>query len=271
MNKKVKFGFSYFWNRFKQILTDRSFLEKTILKEKSWKPTLYFWGVCNTLVAFIFALGGTVLFEHFVTEFKTKYWNDLPAFEMVIDQGVLETQFLEEPFFYEDRDENFVFIWDTKQAKYLEGQLFDYTKGIFVSGSKITIKEIPNRITEFYFQKFPDKTKITKSSVNYWIEDNTFSFYGISFGILFLIFWIYLNLIRAIMALFWALLFWIMGLLLRVKGWSFVQAYRGVLNFHILPLLLGCILFLNGIFIPFVPLFVFGLVFMLNFWKIEKK
>ena len=81
--------------------------------------------------------------------------------------------------------------------------------------------------------------------------------------------YIWLVLFRLVSALFWALIFWVVGSVLNIKRWDYGTSYLAVMNFYAIVLIIESFLFYVWQIPPFSTFIIFAILFGLNFWHLK--
>lgn len=259
------------WHRMIHVWTNPSFIKTILFSEqgKAVSRTWSFWFVWNSL----FAVVGTVAVWFLVAQpglnwLEKEWWNTVPAFEAQLTDGVFSTNLPEPYIIYED--EEFLAVIDTQQREYREEILANYSGGILVTAEKVVVRENTGEYRSFNFSKVEDNFSFTKADLEMGYYKTKPTLLGTGIGMVFAALWFWLCLLRLISSAWWALIFWGIGLLSKVNGWTYGKSYLSVLNFYVIPLVFESLLLMLGIgVLPFSTLMVFLLIFGLNFYSFK--
>ena len=89
-------------------------------------------------------------------------------------------------------------------------------------------------------------------------------------GVLFVLAYLFFAVFRLVSALFWALLFWVVGIIAKIKDWSFEKSFMAMLHYSFVTMLLcplGMILGLSPFWSAAIML---GVLFGMNFYHMKK-
>ncbi len=75
--------------------------------------------------------------------------------------------------------------------------------------------------------------------------------------------------LRLINVVFWALVFWLIGAIVRVKDWNFDKSFRALLHFSFISMLFVPLAFIFDISVFWYAFAVFGIFFGMNFWEMK--
>ena len=257
------------FNRFLAIWKPDFFKNVLQKEEKSSAPTWKFWFLWNTflsvfLAAFI-AFGTFSILE----EVEQEFLPSIEDFEIKMKEGQLTTTFAE-PLLWED--EGFVVALDTQGAEYDESILHNYQEGFFITGDKLIVKDGETGDYEVLpYSDFDAHFTLSKTTIVTWLNENRGLIKTVIISVVFFLAWFFLNIIRLATALWWAFLFWIVGLISGIKKFDFGTSYLAVLNLYFIPLLLEGLLLMNGVIIPFTTTILFGILFGMNFWTLKQQ
>lgn len=249
--------------RFKSIWRP-NFLKNNLENINSNK-TWHFWFLTNTIFAIIFsivvavAVVGTI--NKFADNFKAKY----PDARVALQDGKLSLEGIQEPIFYKDNKTS-VFVVDTKEIKYNDSILNDYQEGMFITENKIIQKKSEFEKREYDFSQIKQNFVLTQNN----LQDFKDKFELVIILVMFMGLWMYFNIFRLVSGLFWALLFWILALVMSIKQITFSKTYFAVLNLYIIPLMITTVLFLLGVAMPFITFVIFLIIFILNYQTLKK-
>ncbi len=254
------------FGRFKTIWIS-DFLKNVLLKEKSPVPTWKFWFTWNTIFALIFSFFLSIGFNTFLAAFEQNELDKIPDFEIQLQGGKFSTT-IPEPFFWSN--EGFVVVLNTKEVQYDKSILDDYEDGFFITKEKIIPKNEDDS-SELIFSEIEKEFFLSKGNILNWFNKYRTV---IKIAITLLIFFgfcFFLNIFRLITAIWWAFIFWVVGIIAGIKNFSFSTAYLAVLNLYLIPLLIEILLLTNGITIPFSTTILFLILFGMNFWNLKQE
>ena len=274
MKKSNTKGYSNLFTRFFYAWGSPHFLENTVMKEKTSGRTWGFWFLWNTILTLIIIVGAWAISLFAMPELQEEVQSALPEFTMEMKDNILSTD-LPEPYVIheETQSDSTLFVVDTKGETYTQESLSAYNSGAIIKAYEIILKEGPGEYKTIPFSELgeePINFTFTKGNLfEVWEE-----YQGLALAIIFAIFgvilWIFLALIRLAIALWWALVFWAVGSLVKIKDWGFEKSYLSVLNLYFIPLILEIILLFAGVDFMFSTLIFFSIVFGFNFWKMKK-
>ena len=121
------------------------------------------------------------------------------------------------------------------------------------------------------FSEFEEDLIINQTSIENWHDEIRSKIFGLAFGFIFFVLGIFLSIWRLITAIWWAFLFWVVGLIAGIKNFNFGTSYLAVLNLYIIPLIIETVLLLSSITISFSTTIILGILFGINFWYTKEK
>jgi hypothetical protein len=254
------------FSRFGSIWTPKFF--STLMAEKRSGPTWGFWFLWNTIFAVIITVALSFFLSKELNEFEKEAWAEIPDFEIQLENGKLSIDKLEQPFFWED--ENAVFVVDIEKKSFDESVLDKYQQGFYLTADKFVGKKNQFETQEFAFSEIEENFSFSRTDAQNWLDENRGTIKTIISIATFIGLWFVFAIWRLLTALWWALMFWVVGLIAGIKGWNFGSAYLAVLNLYFIPLAVEWTLLLGGISIPFSTLLLFGIMFGMNFWSMKE-
>lgn len=234
------------------------------------RTTVWFWIVINSIFALVVSvmvffalLGIKPALQEFI---RTNIPDDA---QVVLQNGVLDVRNMSNPSLqtmrYEDptteREEDAVLIIDTHGDTYNLTTLEDYGRGVALFAHKAYVKD-SGEIQEISFQDIPDFTA-SKNDVNAWVDRYLLPtvIAIVLFVAVFMV--IMFSIMRAILALWWALILMVTGYIMRVRI-SYRMAYMSVLNFYFIPLVVQIVLMLFDVEVAYLTFAIFLVVFIAN-------
>ncbi len=254
------------FNRIKLILNS-SFLSYFFTEKESWK-TWKFWFFINTIITLIITIVFSVGINSGINEFRSDIWNNIPEFQTDFKDGKLDINQIEQPYVH--NEDGFLFVVDTKSEIIDESIFNENDQLVYITSSKAVVKKSEFETREFVFAKIEEDFSFSKIDINNWFIDNLFTIKLIISIVAFFGIWFALNIFRLLTAAWWALIFWVFGLMFKVEKLDFGTAYLSVLNFYFIPCVFEYILLKFNIFIPFSTFMIFGFIFGVNFWNIKR-
>lgn len=247
----------------------------TSKKEKNLNTTIWFWVLNGFLGAFLLT-GVFVVFGFIFKIGLPEMIRDFSREVGIVDEmginfedGVLSTQNINEPIFYEE--EGFLFILDTKTSEYDDpSMLKDYDSGIILLKDKAYGKD--DEDLGFGTAIYKDE-EIPNFSMNFGELKEYINLYfpifilAVAF-VVFIVTFLILTVFRLITALWWALILFILSLIMKNEV-SYGKAYESVLNLYFIPLLLEISLFFMGWSFKFSTLLIFLVLFLVNLFHIK--
>ncbi len=260
------------WSRMLAVWTNASFLKHILYaeKDKAVSRTWFFWFVWNSLFAMVGTVAVWFLFaQAWVTWLEEEWWSTVPAFEAQIEDGVFSTN-LPQPYVIFDEPSEALVVIDTEQVAYTEESLSAYPGGLFLTADKFVGKKDTGEYQEYYFNELEEDVFFSKADVEKGYFAAKPRLLVLASIVVFVGIWIWLCLFRLISAAWWALLFWGVGAMAQVPGWTYGKSYLSVLNFYVIALVFESVLLGIGVgVLPFSTLLVFGLVFGVNFYSFK--
>ena len=229
---------------------------------QTWK----FWFLSNTIFTLIITVVASFGIYKFINESANYLQTKYPDAEISVKDGKISTAGLQEPVYVKNKD-NSIFVLDTKGEKYDASVLNDVSSGVFISANKIYNKKNPVEIQQYDLSQIKNNFTFTQND----IQENIWRLKLAIILMVFVFAWIYLNAFRLVSALWWALIFWILGLIMRVKEMNFAKAYFAILNFYIIPLALTGLILMFGVSVPFLTFIIFTIIFILNYLNLKKQ
>ncbi len=277
MNKKVSEPATpkvNVWSRMGHVWTNLSFLKTVLYPEngKAVSRTWIFWFTWNTIAAVILTIGVWFTFTQSVVSWiENEWWSTVPDFEAQVEDGVFSINLPQPYVVFDDLGEALVVI-DTQQVEYNEDSLKGYPGGLVVTAEKFIGKKQTGEYQEVYFSEFEENITFTKADIETFWYGAKPRLIGVAIGFIFVGLWFVLCIWRLLTAAWWALVFWLIGLMASTSEWTYGKSYLSVLNFYVIPLVFESVLLLIGVgVIPFSTLMVFGLVFGTNFYNLKKE
>ncbi len=244
-----------------------NFIKDVVLKDDDSTNVWKFWFTINS----IFALAlGTVLsvgFYFAIVEVDNYIQKDLANFEVKIIDGKLSTSFTE-PMVFSEESKQVVLLLDTKGNNESQSLFNQHQNGLLVTEKEIVLKE-KGKTEKFSFNQLEKDYLINQDVTRQWWEENKVSFTKSAIILILILTWVFICLIRLIIALFWALLAWMVGKFIEIKNFTFEKAYFSTLYllttvFMIETLIWGVIL------IPYSSFIILCIFFGFNFYHLKK-
>lgn len=249
-----------------------SFL-KNLIKENKPSKSWLFWFLSNTLFAILISFFIFSDLKSFVNEAKKGINQELPDGEIIMENQSLRTQGVDEPLFFHESEEDVVFILETQTEQYSKEDLKEYSMGFLFTEDTMYFKnEGSNKIEQLpYMEAGISDFVLSRESVLDFIDNSKSAFVTVLGIIAVIVFWLWISVIRLAFAAWWALIFWIMGLIFNVRNFTFGKSYLAMLNLYFIPLLLEWLLkrFLNFKF-PFETFTILLIVFIINLYHLKK-
>ncbi len=173
---------------------------------------------------------------------------------------------------------DFAIILDTKNS--LD---FNEVKEKFASYFYITKdKAIVNDAEKRDYKEIPYKAMIADQEITDFPKTFNYhslakmrpflaSFLTIMVLMMAVVMYIFLAIFRLINVLFWALIFWAIGLIVRIKNWDFDKAVQAMLHFSFVSMLFVPLAFIFNMSVFSYAAILFAILFGMNFWEMEKK
>jgi len=178
-------------------------------------------------------------------------------------------------------DTDIVVAIDTKERLVTLEDSEKFPNAILLLHDKFIAKDANKSKTEILtFQDFFSKVdKETKESIFPFtlnldaiagakgaINDIFFAILAVAFGLFYLV----LAGFRLVSALFWALIFWAVGSIAKVKNWNFEKSFMAMLHFSFITLLLFPLSLIIGLSLFWSTLIILGLLFGMNFYEMKR-
>ncbi len=242
---------------------------KTFLKEKTVGPTIRFYLFWSFIISVIIAVTFTVTIAPSVDTFISDFSKDVPEFSINFDKGVLSTEDLIEPYFLDK--EGFIIIVDTKTDEYTETSLNEYPQWLLIKSDKAFIKKNNIETREISFAEIDESFNFSKIDIISFIDKYKF----LGFVLLSIFSSIVLTILNYtftfIVALWWALLVWLIWWLLsKTKGLDFGKSYLLVLNFYIIVFLIEALIAVIWYPILFSTTVIFTILVWMNVYSMKK-
>ena len=262
------------WARMGYVWTNLSFLKTVFYPEqdKAVSRTWVFWFTWNTIAAVILTIGVWFTFaQSAVSWVENEWWITVPDFEAQIEDGVFSTNLPQPYVIFEEAGEALVVI-DTAELEYNEESLKGYQGGVVITASEFIAREETGEYRKFSFSEVEEDFTFTKADMEtFWYAAKP-RLIGVAIGFIFVGLWFVLCIWRLLTAAWWALVFWIIGLMASTPEWTYGKSYLSVLNFYVIPLVFESVLLLIGVgALPFSTFLVLGLVFGVNFYNLKKE
>lgn len=262
------------WSRMGHVWTNLSFLKTVFYPEKDQavSRTWIFWFTWNTIAAVILSVAVWFVFAEKALDWvENEWWNTVPDFEAQVEDGVFSTNLPQPYVIFEEAGEALAVI-DTQGVEYNEESLKEYRGGLVVSANELIAREETGEYRKFNFSDFEEDVAFTKTDMEtFWYQVKP-RLVGVAIGFIFVGLWFVLCIWRLLTAAWWALVFWLIGLMASIPDWTYGKSYLSVLNFYVIPLVFEAALLLIGVgALPFSTLLVLGLVFGINFYNLKKE
>ena len=247
------------------------FLAKFFAGEyRDTKTTILFWIFSQLLISLIITLQIFFYLWSSRADIIQFIHDKVPENAVVsIADGQLNLTNIDDPFYREinaEKSENnegsFVFIIDTKKSTYDMNALDEYNGGLIVLQDRLYLKD-GNEINELLFSELPNLSLSTEQSIKYVNQYYVFPVATV-ISLLFLLFiTVFYICGRLVMALWWALMLFVIALIFDIKI-SYAVAYKAVLNLYFVPAFVVLILMLFNIHIMFLMSALFIVIFIAN-------
>ncbi|MBD3299752.1 MAG: DUF1189 domain-containing protein, partial [Candidatus Moranbacteria bacterium] len=243
-------------------------------EEKNHLSSWAFWFLSNTLVTLIVGIYLFFAINKGILEFELFLRDEIGQAQVTLEDGVLRTTGLEEPFIFESKEENSVFIVDTKSDQYQEDFLKEYDQGFILKDRIFYSKNNKfEPVSAIPYTEMGQKVEfnITKQKVLDWVRENRNVFISIALVIAICVIWLFFNLLRLLSALWWAFVLWIMALIFNIRNFTYKVSYLAVLNLLFVPLVIELLLkILFNFWFPFETFTICVILFIINLYKLKQ-
>ena len=253
------------------------FLARFIAKEhRDVKATVVFWIVSQVIVAFFMC----VQFAWFLGSAKDDVITAIDAHvpqgaAMRIENGQLSVENVQMPFFREinaknenGEDESFAVIIDVQAQTYSLNSLDAYSGGVILLSDRAYVKD-GGELDQMLYTDVPNFSVSKDQIMTFVHEKYLFPFTTlIVFAALFMLAIGFL-VFRSIMALWWALMLFILGMIFDVRI-GYAVAYRAVLHMYVVPAIALLITAFAGVNVPYMATVLFLVIFIGNLMWIRK-
>ncbi len=254
------------------------FLAKFFAGEKDdKKTTILFWISSNLLITIILMVP-FYLFLHNASNELMGYVNDNIAngAQIIIADGQLTTQNIEEPFFREisaqngvsGYNESYAIIIDTQSDTYDITSLDEYRGGVVVKGDRLYFKD-ENKIRDIIFSNV-NNLSISKEQIIEFINEYS-SFLNLILFTIFVGIFVFVWFVgfRLAIAFWWALLLFMLIKIFDINE-EYMTAYKAVLNLYFIPTIAVFGVSVAGFSVPMLTTLIFLAVFIANLIWIKK-
>ncbi len=234
------------------------------------KTTILFWIFSQLLISLIITIQIFFYLWSVRADILQFIYDKVPENAIVsITDGQLSLMNIDDPFYREinaEKSENsegsLVFIIDTKKSTYDMNALDEYNGGLIVLQDRLYLKD-GSKINELLFSELPNLTLTTEQITHYVKKYYVFPVATV-ISLLFLLFITILYTCgRLVMALWWALMLFVIALIFDIKI-SYNVAYKAVLNLYFVPAFVVLILMLFNIHISMLMTALFIVIFIAN-------
>ncbi len=254
------------------------FLAKFFAGEyRDTRTTIVFWILSNIMVVFIFTMQiffGLLMVKDDLVNGIQKNVNDGAA--VAFFDGQLTIENVEDPFFREvkatnddGQGANFVVIIDQRADTYDLNALDEYASGMIFLHDRAYMKD-GSDITQVLYADVPNFSLSKEQLLEYFDRYYIFPFsIGITIvaGVFMLFFFLCL---RTIGALWWALMLYVIGLVMNVHM-AYSVAYKSTLNLYFVPMIVVTLVtVVAGTQIPLLTTVIFIAVFVANLLWFKK-
>lgn len=269
--KTKSFNFLTFWGA----LVRPNFFQ-IVQKEKPTKTLWGAWFFWNTLLALLLTGLSFWAMHVFSQELETEFWPQVSEFNFVFEDQKLVSTGLEEPFrfaFQDDAGAEGAFLIDLAGEQYDKSSLPVFDIALLVNQDEIIVYEAEKRRTQtISFQEFPElkNANFTKQDAQNLLAEVKPMILGFLSLFLFGLMWFFFCVLRLIWIAVMAFLFWILGILSRVKGLTYGDCFVATLGLSFLPALIGIGLITTGNFNLLFSIVFYGILFGLNIYDAPK-
>ncbi len=241
------------------------FLKKFAKEDKVGKTFAFwfFWTAVFSVIITVFTMSS-------LKSFGDDIIDDLPDGEFIVEDGILSTEGIDEPVFESDSDS--VFVMDTKGTTYDETVLDDYESGVFISDTAVYNKDGSN-VEKTEFKEFRTDFTLSKEDVEEWVDRFSGVMYAVMGGVVFFAIWFFWSVFKLLSAFVWALIFWILALILKAEPYSknYLKVYLAVLNLYFIPIVLEVIIVehILGLGTPMVRTILLAVFFVMGYMKLK--
>lgn len=256
------------WQRFSAVWQAHflSQLDRDPGMGKAWK----FWFLHTTLFTILATLVLGTVFSIGWQGARRDLVQQVPSeAAVVLSEGTLSTENIPEPIFWEDPKQEFLLAIDTQGTLTLPENPVQETVVLIGPQMAQVSENYGAKIQDFSWAEVED-FRLTGAEVKQWLADNGWKIETVVWIALFVLFWIWLAAVRLISALFWALLAWMAGTLLGIKGWTFEKSFRAMLHYLMLTMIFWVLLETGGINFWGSTAVLLFLLFGMNFWHLKK-
>lgn len=301
-----KFAPLSFWNRFTAIW-QQDFLVR-LMSEKTEGKTWGFWFLSNFIFTVIAVASGYIWLQSFLVDFphniqdtidpivvqlsdgsKTELFSLLENAEIEILSGDLFTKNIPDPSiiilneatdtleFYDSAQDlpasPFVVLIDSAEKKFDPTIVESFPAGFFLFSQKAVTKKTEGpkvELQEFYYADMGVQGVLNKATFLEFVAMAKEKVPPVLAIIGFVCLFLFLSVARLLSALWWSLIFWMIGSIGRVRNWSFEWSFLSVLHFKSITLPFYVLLLVAGVdFFGSVTL-LFGVLFGMNFWYLKQ-
>ena len=254
------------------------FLAKFFAGEyRDTRTTIVFWILSNIFVVFIFTVQiffGLMIMREGLVNGIQKNVNDGASVAFLDGQMTIEN--VEDPFFREikatnedGKGANFVVIIDQRADTYDLNALDEYVSGVIFLHDRAYMKD-GSDITQMLYADLPNFSLSKEQLLGYVDRYYTFPLsVGITIVVgIFMLF--FLLCLRTIGALWWALMLYVIGLVMNVHM-AYGVAYKSTLNLYFVPMIVVTLVTVfTGTQIPLLTTVIFIAVFVANLLWFKK-
>lgn len=294
------------WKRFIAVI--RPDFAEQVLSEKNSRKSWQFWFLSNSILTIIILIAGISFARPYIKNFPENALNAIPNsiivqeetgeniairnlienFEIEIIDGEIKLSSIPDPaiiVFNEDDgnartvitteglDRNTpILVIDSSGENFDENVAGDFTQGVFVFKDKAIIKNAQNGENNIiYFKDIEENFVLNYPTIKRGIESirtEVLWFLGLFFGIGL---YLFLTCIRLFSALWWALLFGLIGNILKIENWSFEKSLEVNLNIMLPIFIIDTALMIGGFSFFGLTTLLFTFFYGMNFWHIKQQ
>lgn len=247
------------------------FLARFIVKDyRNTKATITFWIVSQTMIAFLMCFQVAWFFWTAKDDLLYMIDTHIPqGASMQIENGQLAIDNVPMPFFREinaqnngSTNESVAIIIDMQGQAYSLNSLDEYSGGVIFVNDRVYFKD-GAELDQMLYTDVPNFS-ITKDQLISFVEEKyIFPIATMMVIVIMITLSVGFVVFRAIMALWWALMLYILALIFEVRI-EYAVAYRAVLHMYIIPAIAIFLVGLTQVSVPYLPSILFLVIFIGN-------
>ncbi|MCK4635259.1 MAG: DUF1189 family protein [Candidatus Moranbacteria bacterium] len=251
------------------------FLHKlTTSKEKTTNTTIWFWIIFSVIFSFTISFYIVFVVQKEISLMADEIFNNeviSKDAELTMKDGQLSTNEIQEPFVYSAEDKSFLLVIDTNKNKENDPEILnEYESGLILLKDKLYSKDNDNISYETVVYKNHEAPNFSVKfkEIEKYFNDYFFAGVIVLYIVVFVLIFLFLAIFRLLTALWWALLLFLICLIINNKI-SYGKSYEIILNFYFIVLPIELFSLFIEMNMPFSTFIIFSIIFSINLFHIK--